>query len=65
MLFKGVHWKVDPYISQTLDPTVANFGQFVRRKHPRLLAKFESTPPLNDQVIPGGVTIPTKTLIPP
>jgi hypothetical protein len=48
------NWKVDPYISQTLEPNATNFGQFVRRAHPCLPAKFQSTPPINDEVIQGG-----------
>jgi hypothetical protein len=63
MLFKGVFRKVDLCISQTLDPTATNFGQFVHRMHPRLPAKLESTPPINDEVIQGGVKIPSKKSI--
>jgi hypothetical protein len=54
------NWEVDPYISQTLDPTATNFGQFVHHMHPCLPAKFESTPPINDEVIREGVKISRK-----
>jgi hypothetical protein len=45
------NWQVDTYISQTLEPTATKFGQFVPHVHPRLPANFESTPPINAEVV--------------
>jgi hypothetical protein len=52
--------KSTPISPKPLTSTATNVCQFVHHMHPRLPAKFESTSPINDEVIQGGVKISRK-----